>query len=129
MRCFCCGVTRQNRLTVAAFALKRLFAQPCDLVPGEHAVDRNADLGADMAGDALVVAAQNLYLDARLRQRAHRVGGIAFRRIDEEREACEGELIFVAFGDRVALHRARRDAEHAITLFAQLLEVLEQLLP
>ena len=31
-------------------------------------------------------------------QRAHRVGGIAFRRIDEEREACEGELVFVAFG-------------------------------
>ena len=89
-------------------------------------MDRNSDLGADVAGDALVVAAQDLHLDAGLGQRAHRVGGIAFRRIDKERKAREGQLVLLARGDRIAFHRARRDAEHAIALFAQRLEAIEQ---
>jgi hypothetical protein len=82
-----------------------------------------------MAGDALIVATQDLYLDAGLCQRAHGLRSIAFRGIDEERKAGESKFVFVALTDCSAQNFAGRHTEHAIALFTPFLEAIEQFLP
>ena len=93
MRSFCCGVTRQNRLTDGSLRPQRLLAQARHVLTGQHATDRNADLGADVAGDALIVAGQDLHLDARppparAPRRRHRVSADRRRAQSRRRSAC-----------------------------------------
>ena len=97
-RSFCCGVTRQNRLTCGETGAQRLVAQRRQLVPGEHAGDRQAELGADVPGHPLVVAGQDLHRDAARGQRRGSPPGAGLGRVEEGHEAGEDQFALVGHG-------------------------------
>ena len=74
---------------------QRLFRQMFQRVAGQHAGDRHADLGEDVAGYQFVVAGQHLHRDAGFRHRPDRCAGAGFRRIQEDREAGENQIGFI----------------------------------
>ena len=67
-----------------------------DLVASDDAGTVEADLTADMLGDKLVVAGEDLHHDAVAAERAERLGDAFHRRIEEGHETGEHELTLVA---------------------------------
>ena len=103
---------------------QRLVREMRQRVAGQHAGDRHADLGEDVAGHEFVVAGQHLHGDARSRHRLDRRPGAGLRRIEENGEAGEDKIALV--GDRGGLvarvDRAAGDAEGAEALRAERVE-------
>ena len=93
-------------------------------VAREHARNRHADLGEDMAGHQFVVAGQHLHGDARRLHGLDRCPGACFRRIEENGEAGEDKIAFV--GDRggcvARIDHTGCDAQGAETLRTEAVE-------
>src|SRR5438093_10467702 len=75
---------------------ERAVGHALDLVATEDAGTVEADLTADVLGDELVVAGEDLDLDAVPTERVERFGDAFHRRIDEGHEAREHQLTLVA---------------------------------
>ena len=85
-----------------------------ELGAGERPVDREADVGADLLRDAVVVAGDDLHLHVQASEAVERVAGVGLRAIDEGEEAREVEVVLVVGGQGyAAVGGARRDRDHA----------------
>src|SRR5581483_5133965 len=93
-RDFCSGVTRANTV-VSGSASARFVVELVQLGAGEAAAHRQAEVGADFGGDAVVVAGDQLHLDLERVQARERVGGVGPRRVEEAEEAGELEVVLV----------------------------------
>src|SRR6266446_3237052 len=92
-----------------------------DLVATDDAGTVEADLTADVLGDKLVVAGEDLHHDAVAAERAERLGDAFHRRVEEGHEAGEHELTLVAGGIHgLGRHYRVGDGQNARSLRAQL---------
>ena len=121
IRVFCAGETRAKTVVLLGHRRERAVGHALDLVAADDAGTVEADLTADVLGDQLVVAGEDLHHDAVAAERAERLGDAFHRRIEEGHEAGEHELTLVA-GRIHGLERHRRvgDGQDPRSLSAQL---------
>ena len=96
IRFFCAGETRAKTVARSATAASALSVMRSISSPRDDARPVEADLAADVLGDQLVVAGEDLHHDAVAAERAERLGDALHRRIEEGHEAGEHELALVA---------------------------------
>ena len=78
-----------------------------ELGAGERSVDGQADVGADLLRDAVVVAGDDLHLDVEALEAVERVAGVGLRTIDEGEEAREVQVVLVVGAQGRAGRRPR----------------------
>ena len=86
------------------------------------------DLGADLAGDQIVVAGEHLDGHAMLPQSGDGLGGGVLGRIEKREVAGQHELIFVGLGIGGLGHDLLvRNGQYAETIFAQRIDLFDQI--
>ena len=87
----------------------------------------NADFGADLARDEVVVAGQHFDGDAVLAQRGDGFGGGVLGRIEEGEIAGQDQIAFVGLGvGGLLLHFLGGHGQHAKAVLAQVVDLLDE---
>ena len=105
-------------------AEQRLVREMFQRIASQHAGHRNADFYKDMTRHEFIIARQHLHRNARIRHRPYRCAGAGFWRIEENREAGEHQIAFIAGADRLVagLHQPAGDCQGSETLRAEPVE-------
>ena len=98
-----------------------------DLAAEHDLLGIDADLGADLAGDQVVVAGQHLDGDAVLAQHGDGLGGGVLGRVEEGEVAGQDQVAFVGLGiGGLLLHLLGGDGQHAEAVLAQVVDLLDE---
>ncbi len=136
IRCLWAGETRANSVVFSAASASSLVGHLLDVGAQQDELGREPDLLADLAGDEIVVAGDDLDRDAVALQRLDGRRGGLLGRVEERDVAVQDQvaLVGLAVGRGVAGDDAARldvlagDGQHAEAVGAQPLVLLLQLL-